>query len=96
MLGPLVRSSIALQIQLPGKELPRFPWPTDLGQMLLRMRHRKSLNAKAELTELETQRTGTTVGEIKGSYKSTVLRNERPSEAAGQMKQEEGPGSSLN
>jgi len=48
------------------------------------------LNAKAELTELETQRSGTTVAGIKGSHKSFALWNERPSEAAGQMKQEEG------
>lgn len=74
---------------MPGRELPPCPWQMDLGQMLLRMRHRGSLNAKAELTELKTQRTGTTVGEIKGSNKSIALRNERPSEAASQRKQEE-------
>lgn len=33
----------------------------------------RSLNAKAELTELEIQRTETTVGEIKGSNKSIAL-----------------------
>lgn len=48
------------------------------------------MNAKTELTELKTQRSGTTVGELKGSHKSVALWNERPSEAAGQMKQEEG------
>lgn len=64
--------------------------------MLLRMRHRQTLNAKAELTELEAQRSGTTVGGIKGSNKSIALRNERPSEAAGQMKQEEETSSSLS
>ena len=46
------------------------------------------MNAKAELTELETLRAGTTVGEMKGSNTSIALWNERPSEATGQMKQE--------
>lgn len=31
------------------------------------------MNAKAELTELDTQKTGTTVGEIKESNKSIAL-----------------------
>lgn len=45
------------------------------------------MNAKAELTELETQRSGTGVGEIKESHKSIALWNESPSEAAGPVKQ---------
>lgn len=54
------------------------------------------MNAKAELTELKTQRAGSTVGEMKGSDTCIALWNNSPSEAAGQMKWEEGMSFSLS